>query len=152
MSEGGFVQKLKDDEAVKMFFSLDFFEPFNKKEKLELANFDNIEISHTATSALNRSVSPEEIEYLRKHGAGLAQLGIDKGKAKFVMKLFDVLFEKYENTHDERIFDRPIFKVIDRIVEIAGLNHPSVDTQIEIENMKIIEGMLGQGRGSGGSN
>ena len=68
MSGDGLEQKLKEDEAVKMFFSLAFFEPFDKHEKLELAEFDTYVVHYSKEEYIIREGGPNNCLFILLKG------------------------------------------------------------------------------------
>jgi len=49
------------------------------------------------------------------------------------------LFNEYKKTKDKLIFERPIFKAVNKITSLAVLNHLPVDREMELKNKKYIE-------------
>ena len=68
MPEDGLVEKLKDDDAVKLLFSLDFFKLFTKIEKLELANFDTYKVHYSKGGFIIREGGPNNCLFILLEG------------------------------------------------------------------------------------
>jgi len=120
--------------------------PFKGKD-LEFANFSDTEIASAICSTLNEDIDINNVKKTRKSGEGInkihARIGDETGaKVEIINMLFKNLFNKYEETEDELILERPIFRVIEKIVNLAKFNHPPVNTNIEIENNKYILSLL----------
>ncbi|MFA5747420.1 MAG: TOPRIM nucleotidyl transferase/hydrolase domain-containing protein [Candidatus Paceibacterota bacterium] len=110
----------------------------------ELANFEDDEVAIVLSGATGKIITEQMIKELRDQDKGIEQISGVKiyDKAKISEKLFENLFDKYTKDKNEIIFKRPIFKAIDKIIKLAILNHPPVDTRIEIENRRYIKGKL----------
>lgn len=120
--------------------------PFYGKD-LEFANFNNKEIASAICSTLNETIDVDNVKKVRKNGEGInkihTRISDETGaKVEIIKMLFKNLFNKYEETEDELILERPIFRVIEKIVNLAKFNHPPVNTNIEIENNKYILSLL----------
>jgi hypothetical protein len=112
--------------------------PFIGKS-FELANFSDSEISDALTEVLGRNITERQIRELRYSGKPIKAIdGVEKEKVKIAEKLFNRLFDMYARHEDDTIAERPIFRVVERIVHLAVLNHPPTDRQIELENKRII--------------
>lgn len=109
----------------------------------EFANFSDNEIRIAINEILKETVDNELIKNIRNDGKGINKIDdkIDApgNKIKIVNKLFESLFEKYKKYKYKSILKRPIFKVIDQLINISSLNHMPTDRLHEIENKKIIE-------------
>lgn len=112
----------------------------------ELANFDNMEIASAITEVIGHTINTDAIEALRERESGINKLDerIDapQNKIKIANALFDNLIEKYNESKDNSIFERPIFLAIKNVIEIAALNHLPMNRRIEIKNKEIIESIL----------
>lgn len=120
--------------------------PFCGKD-LEFANFTDEEITTAINNVLNENIKVNKVKEIRESGAGINKIHekIKKesgAKIKIVDTLFENLFNKYEETEDESLFERPIFDVIEKIMELATLNHLPVDTDVEIRNKEYILSIL----------
>lgn len=113
--------------------------PFQGKD-FEMANFSDDEIADVLTVVLNKPIMTSTVQAKRNNGNGIKQIdeNVELHKIEIAEKLHQNLFEKY----DESVFERPVFKVIDKIENLAVLNHPPVDTEIELKNKEIIEKTL----------
>jgi len=52
------------------------------------------------------------------------------------------LLIKFDEFGDRDVIERPVFKLIKKIYEMAAFNHLPVDRQVEIENKKWIKETL----------
>ena len=114
--------------------------PFQGKD-FEMANFTDEEIATVLSEKLQKQITVQQVEGKRNAGEGIKQIDTDveKHKIEIAKRLYQNLFDKYEKERDKSVFERPIFKAIDKITNLAVLNHPPVDREIEIENKKYIE-------------
>jgi len=116
----------------------------------ELANFADEEIASAINELLNTTIDPTLVQNLRNNNNNNNNNGINKlnggihGMVKIGIaeKLVNDLFNKYNETKDNSILERPVFKVIEKIAELEALNHPPFGRQTEIENKKTIEQLL----------
>lgn len=109
--------------------------PFKGKD-FELANYSNKEIVNVLSNELNIDINAEKIINLRNEGLGISSINTDENirKKKMNFLLMKEIFEKYEKTSDDSIFNRPIFKALDKIREKAIYNHPPKDREHELKN------------------
>jgi hypothetical protein len=114
--------------------------PFRGKD-FELSNFTNEEIACVLSETLKKTVPNSDIESIRTHDEGIKQfdINVESYKVEIANKLCQNLFAEYEMKKNDEVFKRPIFKVINVILEMAGLNHPPTDTKSETRNKKYIE-------------
>ena len=114
--------------------------PFQGKD-FEMANFTDEEIATVLSEKLQKQITVQQVEGKRNAGEGIKQIDTDveKHKIEIAKRLYQNLFDKYEKERDKSVFERPIFKAIDKITNLAVLNHPPVDREIEIENKEYIE-------------
>jgi len=68
MSDEGLEERLNEDEAVRLFFNLDFFKSFTKKEKLELANFDTYLVHFSKGDFIIREGGPNNNLFILLEG------------------------------------------------------------------------------------
>lgn len=117
--------------------------PFQGKD-FEMANFTDEEIATVLSEKLQKKLTAQQIREKRNAGEGIKQLDndVEKHKIEIAKKLYKNLLDKYDKERDNSVFERPIFKVIDKITNLAVLNHPPVDREIELENRKYIENKL----------
>jgi len=115
-------------------------QPFKGKD-FEMACFTDDEIATVLSEKLQKQITAKQVEEERDAGQGIKQINTDveKYKSEIAKKLYQNLFDKYEKERDKSVFERPVFKVIDTITNLAVLNHPPVDRKIEIENKEYIE-------------
>ena len=57
-------------------------------------------------------------------------------------KLFDYVCKKYEENKEYNLLERPVFKVIDKVMDLALVNHFPIDRRMELENKEYIKGVL----------
>lgn len=119
--------------------------PFKGKD-FETANFSDDEIAKVLSKILSKKIHPSDVRKQRNTGKGIKQVDEDVekngNKIKIAEKLIKNLFDKYEKTKDEKLFERPIFKALGKIGELANSNHPPVDRKIEVENRKYFKKKL----------
>jgi len=115
-------------------------QPFKGKD-FEMACFTDDEIATVLSEKLQKQITAKQVEEEIDAGQGIKQINTDveKYKSEIAKKLYQNLFDKYEKERDKSVFERPVFKVIDTITNLAVLNHPPVDRKIEIENKEYIE-------------
>ena len=115
-------------------------QPFKGKD-FEMACFTDDEIATVLSEKLQKQITAKQVEEERDAGQGIKQINTDveKYKSEIAKKMYQNLFDKYEKERDKSVFERPVFKVIDTITNLAVLNHPPVDREIEIENKEYIE-------------
>jgi hypothetical protein len=114
--------------------------PFQGKD-FEMANFTDEEIATVLSEKLQKQITAQQIKEKRNTGEGIKQIDnhVEKQKIEIAKKLYQNLFDKYEKERDKSVFERPVFKAIDTIRNLAVLNHPPVDREIEIKNKEYIE-------------
>ena len=112
-----------------------------KGKDFEMACFTDDEIATVLSEKLQKQITTQQVEEKRDAGQGIKQINTDveKYKSEIAKKLYQNLFDKYEKERDKSVFERPVFKAIDTITNLAVLNHPPVDREIEIENKEYIE-------------
>ena len=81
---------------------------------------------------------------------GIKSLGeeVDRNKVSINIKAFDNLVEYYEKTKDSEVFERPIFKVIEKLFDIYDTNHQPINTKHALINRE----KLGKSIIRGGNN
>lgn len=118
----------------------------------ELANFSDEEILLAINEALEDDIDINKIREIRENEDGIKKIDDkilkSRIKIKIVNILFDNLFREFEETNNEKLLERPIFKLIEKIIELARFNPPPVNTEIEIHNKKIILELLNGTRSS----
>ena len=89
---------------------------------------------------MGRDIKEQQIRELRCSEKAITVIdGVKGEKIKIAEKLFDHLFDMYAKDKNNAIMERPIFKVIEKIVNLAVLNHPPTDREIELENKEYIK-------------
>lgn len=116
--------------------------PYSGKD-FEFVNFSDMEIAKAIREALHvKDITPAQVKRVRDGGKGIKEIhpGVQKNKIKVVEILFNDLLRKC----DKKSFpcNRPVFKMIDKVIELALLNHLPVDTNIEKENKSVIKKWL----------
>ena len=106
-----------------------------------MANFNDNEIATVLSGILPNQIKSDDVKTQRDQNNGIKQIDaqIESCKVCIARKLITNLFDEYGKTQDKSIFERPIFKAVDTIVNLAILNHPPVDREIELKNKKYIE-------------
>lgn len=123
-----------------------------KGNNFELANFSDKEIVSAINQVLDDEIDINRVKKTREQGEGIKKIDDrlnrkknergSKNKREVVGVLFDNLFKRYDNTWDESLLERPIFKLVEKIVELAHRNPPPVSTEIELINKKYIFDLL----------
>lgn len=111
-----------------------------------MANFSNQEIATVLTELLGKNITEDQIQTLRDKGEGIKKIdnNVKRMKIKIAEKLFNNLFNEYAKNMSDSVQKRPVFKVIEKIVKLAVLNHPPTCRKIELKKRKIIkEHLLG---------
>jgi len=115
--------------------------PFQGKS-FEFANFSDEEIASGMSAVLNRGITAERVQEVRRSGSGIKKIdeSIDGGgnKIRLGEKLLCNLVDLYGRTKDEVIKTRPVFEAIRKIVDWAEYNHLPVNTEIERKNKDFI--------------
>lgn len=117
--------------------------PFQGKD-FEMANFSDDEIAKVLSEILLKQINSVDVKSQRDQNNGIKQIDkqAENCKVRIARKLIINLFDEYGKMQDKSIFERPIFKAVDMIVNLAVLNHPPVDREIELKNRDYIEGEL----------
>ena len=92
-----------------------------------------------------KNIGNHKIELIRNGGKGIKAIEpetIGKNKVLINEKLFDYVCKKYEENKKYNLLERPIFKVIDKIINLALVNHFPVDRRTELENKEYIKKVL----------
>ena len=114
--------------------------PFKGKD-FEMANFSDDEIAEVLSEVLVKQIKNSDVRNQRDQSNGIKQVDFDveNSKVNIGKKLINSLLDKYKNTGEKTIFERPIFKLMIEIANLANLNHPPIDTSIEIQNREYFE-------------
>lgn len=114
--------------------------PFQGKD-FEMANFSDEEIATVLSGILPKKISSSDVKSQRDQNNGIKQIDeqAENCKVCIAKKLVANLFDEYDRTQDKTLFERPFFKAVEKIANIASLNHPPVDREIELENKDYIE-------------
>lgn len=115
-------------------------QPFKGKD-FETANFNDAEIATVLSGILQKQVTAQQVKEKREKGEGIKQIDteVEEHKIEIARKLCQNLFDKYKKERNKSVFERPIFKVINMITNLAVLNHPPVDREVELINKAFIE-------------
>lgn len=118
-------------------------QPFVGKD-FELANFSNQEIATVLTSVLEIEVAENQIQGLRNGKRGIKDINasVDTKKITIAENLINNLLNNYIKSKDNSPLERPIFKVIEKVFDLAALNHQPGHREIELKNKEIIRGIL----------
>ena len=107
----------------------------------ELDNFTASELQFAINEVCRTDYSLEDIQKIYDscddgEKVGISSLGkrIKRKKVAINEKAFENLVKYYKKTNDEDIFERPIFKVIERLFLIHDTNHQPVDTDHALRN------------------
>jgi len=115
-----------------------------KGNNFELANFNDNEISAVLSQVLEKKIEEQDIQTLRDDKKGIKAIDpiIDREKILISSKLFEHVFKKYDENKKNSLLERPVFKAIDKIINLALVNHFPIDRRIELENKNYIERIL----------
>lgn len=116
------------------------------RKDLELDNFTNEEIARAISEVIEKNITSQDMKNVRQNNMGISKVDesvkAPGNKIKIAEKLFDNLFNSYKSDKNKDILERPIFKILEDIIDIANLNHQPVDRNIELYNKKQIEKWL----------
>ena len=114
--------------------------PFQGKD-FEMANFSDDEIAKVLSGILPKQINSSDVKSQRDQNNGIKQIDkqAENCKVCIAKKLIANLFDEYDRTQDKTLFDRPVFKAVEKIANLASLNHPPVDREIELKNKEYIE-------------
>jgi len=110
----------------------------------EFANFSDDEIAFAISEVSGEKIEIETVKTKRHNGYSINKINdkVKANKSKINNTMLDNLIKTYSMTKDKAIFERPIFKVIEKILRLESLNHLPVDRKVEAENKKIMEEIL----------
>ena len=119
--------------------------PFNGND-IELANFSDLEISNVLNKLINEDISVSNITALRNKNKSINQVQnskfkkeIKRKKVEIIVKLTENLIKEFEKNHDETIFNRPIFVLLNKINELNfHKNNPTNKEDKELFDKTII--------------
>jgi len=118
--------------------------PFVGKD-FEFANFSNEEIASALEKVIGKKVAVEEIQALRENGNGINKVdGVEKKKIEIGKELIQTLITTYQATKDEAILRRPLISAIDKVLELASLNHLPTSRKHELINKAAIKKWLSE--------
>ena len=107
----------------------------------ELDNFTPIELKNAINEVCSTNFSLKDIQDIidscdNGEKMGIKSLGdeVEENKILINLKAFDNLVKYYEDTNDSEVFKKPIFEVIERLLDIHATNHQPVDTQHALKN------------------
>ena len=107
----------------------------------ELDNFTPIELKNAINEVCSTNFSLKDIQDIidscdNGEKMGIKSLGdeVEENKILINLKAFDNLVKYYEDTNDSKVFKKPIFEVIERLLDIHATNHQPVDTQHALKN------------------
>jgi len=118
--------------------------PFSGKD-FEFANFNDKELAEAIRKALNnKQITVKRVKEVRDSNLGINNIHekVKKNKKKISDVLQSNLITDYKDKNHSSLLNRPIFKIIDKILDILNLNHMPTDTKLEKENEKIIKEWL----------
>lgn len=105
----------------------------------EFDNFTNKELANAISDILDKKVNVEKVKEVRNSDSSIN--GIDEkvhdNKVEIAKKLHDNLLKCYRNTNNDKILNRPVFKMINRILDLCWYNHPPANTIVEKKNKEI---------------
>ena len=109
----------------------------------ELDNYSPNELYIAINEVCETEISIEDITELynfNKNKKGITAINneIKNKKIRINEKLFENLKKDYLENKKQEIAEKPIFKVIDKILDIAFLNYPPTNTKLKYLNKRII--------------
>lgn len=117
--------------------------PFQGKD-FEMANFSDDQIADVLREILKKQIKPSDVKEKRNSGQGIKHIdcNVESHKVEIVRRLVSNLYDEYEETQNSALLQRPIFNAINKIRELAVLNHPPVNRRIQLKNKEYIENEL----------
>lgn len=119
----------------------------------ELDNYTHEELQKAINEVCETNFSLEEIKNIYKHPQngekkGLKILGdiVEANKIPINKKAFKNLVKYYKETQDESIFDKDIFKVLDKIIDMAIFNPLPINTKHSMSNVSELGVYLMNGK------
>ena len=123
------------------------------KYDFELDNFKSSELQVAINDVCRTDYSLEDIQKIydaceNGEKVGINSLGkrIKRNKIAINEKALENLVNYYEETNDEGIFERPIFKVIEKLFDIYDNNHQPVNTNHALKNREELNKNILLGR------
>lgn len=110
------------------------------KKDFELDNFTNEELAKAINEVLDTLIEAKDVDEIRVDKKGINSLDerIKDSKIEISNVLCKNLFDQYDDTKDENLLKRPIFKLIKKLKVMALRNHPPSNTIVELKNKEII--------------
>jgi hypothetical protein len=117
--------------------------PFKGKD-FEMANFNDDEIAEVLSEVLAKQIKNSDVKNQRDQNNGIKQINpdVENFKVNIGKKLINSLLDKYKKTKEKTILERPIFKLMIEIENLANLNRPPIDTSVEIQNREYFKNKL----------
>jgi hypothetical protein len=115
--------------------------PFKGKD-LEFANFTDQEITLAINEVINTNLDINVVKEARTREIGINKLHDKISEPGIKIKIVQLLFANLLRKDEATILERPIIKPIEKIVELANLNHPPVNTDVELQNKRRIGDLL----------
>lgn len=114
--------------------------PFQGKN-FEIADFNDDEIAQVLSEILGKKIQPSDVKTQKDEGKGIKQVDedVENHKIDIAKRLIRNLFDEYKKTKNKSLLGRPIFKALHKIRNLAILNHPPVDREIELKNKEYLE-------------
>jgi hypothetical protein len=120
--------------------------PFEGKD-FEFANFSDLEIAQAVAEILGETVDAQYVKDVRASGAGINSINpkVKRNKIRIVERLSENLITAYKKRGDASILERPVFKAIDRIMNLVLMNRLPVYRVSELETKDYIRTWLERG-------
>jgi hypothetical protein len=117
---------------------------FTWEHDFELSNYNAEELKEAINDVCHTNFSLKDIQDIydscingnKKGISSLNKKKIKRHKIEINKKAFENLVKKYDETKDSKISERPIFKLIEKLLNIHRLNHQPVDTEHALNNKK----------------
>lgn len=118
--------------------------PF-RGSSFEFSNYNDEEISSAVGEVLGEEIEKNLIKSRRDEGVGIKKIsdkifGIKKIEINKI--LCRNLLTKLDKSKEDDLIERPVFKIIKKIYEMAAFNYLPVDRQVEINNNTWIKEIL----------
>lgn len=116
----------------------------------ELDNFEPEEIQKAIIEVCDMDIPLDKIKYVYDESKNGNKIGIkslsedviEKHKIDINKKALENLIKHYNETQDDSILKRPIFKLIENLLNIAYTNYPPKDTNHSLELKKVLYGAI----------
>lgn len=104
----------------------------------ELSNYEPEELLKAINEVCKNNYSVEDLEKIKNSSKGISSLDkeINRKKVEINKKAFKNLVDYYSETKNHKVFEKLIFKLIEKLLKIHALNHQPVNTKHALNNKK----------------